>query len=63
MMFMFRQIGNVCVCGSILPFDSAVAFDVAAVTVVAVSVIDCISISIVVAMVFLWVQAPDLNET
>ena len=52
-----------CVCGSILPFDSAVAFDVAAVTVVAVSVIDCISISIVVAMVFLWVQAPDLNET
>ena len=52
-----------CVCGSILPYVTAVAFDVAAVTVVAVSVIDCISISIVVAMVFLWVQAPDLNET
>ena len=42
-----------CVCGSILPFVTAVAFDVAAVTVVAVSVIDCISIASVVATVSL----------
>ena len=51
-----------CVCGSILPFDTAVAFDVAAVTVVAVSVIDCISIASVVATVSLWIQYRHLTS-